>query len=136
MATAAAAAERERAADQRAAEAAERDRAAAQQLANLAEALKQAQTQAAELTSALATAHALQAGQIQLAMQQGAADQPGDGAQQTVRTAEQPQPDSSTRSAQPPAGADQPGDDQSGAGDADQQPKRRGLFARLFRKNK
>lgn len=135
-ATAEAAAERERAADQRAAEAAERDRAAAQQLANLAEALKQAQTQAAELTSALATAHALQAGQIQLAMQQGAADQPGDGAQQTVRTAEQPQPDSSTRSAQQPAGADQRGDDQSGAADADQQPKRRGLFARLFRKNK
>lgn len=80
------------AAAEAAALAAERERTATERLA--AE-----QQHAAELTAQLATAHALQAGQIQLAMKQS----------------DSPQPVTSD-------GAD------------DQQPKRRGLLARLFRR--
>lgn len=136
QATAAAAAERERAADQRAQDAAalaaERERTAAAQLSEALQALTAAQQHAAELTTALAAAQSLHAGtirgQLDTAAQRPADDQsdgpqPGDDAHSTVRT----DADGSTRSAGPPAG-----DQTSGADD--QQPKRRGLFARLFRR--
>ena len=129
---------RERAADQRAQDAAalaaERERTAAAQLSEALQALTAAQQHAAELTTALAAAQSLHAGtirgQLDTAAQRPADDQsdgpqPGDDAHSTVRT----DADSSTRSAGPPAG-----DQTSGADD--QQPKRRGLFARLFGKNK
>lgn len=133
QATAAAAAERERAADQRAQDAAalaaERERTAAAQLSEALQALTAAQQHAAELTTALAAAQSLHAGtirgQLDTAAQRPADDQsdgpqPGDDAHSTVRT----DADSSTRSAGQPAG------DQTD----DQPPKRRGLFARLFRR--
>ena len=144
QATAAAAAERERAADQRAQDAAalaaERERTAAAQLSEALQALTAAQQHAAEreraadqreaeLTAALAAAQSLHAGtirgQLDTAAQRPADDQsdgpqPGDDAHSTVRT----DADSSTRSAGQPAG------DQTD----DQPPKRRGLFARLFRR--
>ena len=133
QATAAAAEERERAADQRAQDAAalaaERERTAAAQLSEALQALTAAQQHAADLTAALAAAQSLHAGtirgQLDTAAQRPADDQsdgpqPGDDAHSTVRT----DADSSTRSAGPPAG------DQTD----DQQPKRRGFFARLFRR--
>lgn len=120
---------REQAADQRAQDAAalaaERERTAAAQLSEALQALTAAQQHAAELTTALAAAQSLHAGtirgQLDTAAQRPADDQsdgpqPGDDAHSTVRT----DADSSTRSA---------GDQTD-----DQPPKRRGLFARLFRR--
>ena len=123
----------ERDAERRRADAAElREQQQAQTVADLTAALRAAQQQAAELTAALATAQALQAGQIQLAMQQG--DTAAQAAAVTAEPADdQPGDTRSKGEAREPA-ADQPGT-QSGDGADDQSTgKRRGLFARLFGK--
>ena len=96
--------------------AAERERTVSAQLSEALRALTAAQQHAAELTSALSAAQSLHAGTIRGQLDTAAgrpADVQSDGARSTVRTdADGPKP----------AGADQ-------------QP-RRGLFARLFGKNK
>lgn len=114
---AAAVATAERDAERRRADAAElREREQARNVAALTAALQTAQQQAADLTAALTAAQALHAGTIQerLAMQDG---------EPAATAAAAPAPDlTAAQTGEPPA------DDQS------TEKKRRGLFARLFRK--
>lgn len=121
----------ERDAERRRADAAElREQQQAQTVADLTAALRAAQQQAAELTAALATAQALQAGQIQLAMQQG--DTAAQAAAVTAEPADDQPGDTRTKSEQRDTAADQ---QTTGDGADDQSTgKRRGLFARLFGK--
>lgn len=121
----------ERDAERRRADAAElREQQQAQTVADLTAALRAAQQQAAELTAALATAQALQAGQIQLAMQQG--DTAAQAAAVTAEPADDQPGDTRTKSEQRDTVADQ---QTTGDGADDQSTgKRRGLFARLFGK--
>lgn len=145
---AAAVATAERDAERRRADAAElREQQHAQTVTDLTAALQSEQQHAAELTALLQTANeqltaalALNAGQIQLAMQQG--DTAAQAAAVTAEPADgQPGDDQSdTGSARTPdehrdTAADQQTDTKTGDGAGDQSTgKRRGFFARLFGK--
>ncbi|MBQ6267132.1 MAG: hypothetical protein IJJ99_08140 [Oscillospiraceae bacterium] len=108
------------AADRRAQAAEDREREAASrsadQITRLTELLNASQQSALEMSKALATSQALQAGQIQLAMQDG--DRAAD--QATVTDAEH-----GSRQGSQTAGAD---------AEPEEPPKRRGLFARIFKR--